>query len=293
MSGPNLDRARALRHDGRPRRFLVHRPAGRDDSAPLPVVVALHGAGGTAAWTLAETGWADKADREGFLLVLPEGLRPDLSRPPHFLDNPQVWNDGSPKLIRGEPEGDDVGFLDAVLDAVAQDFPANPRRIYVTGFSNGGGMVFRLGAERSRRFAALAPVAGHCWLPDPRPERPPPTLFLAGGDDPLFPLAGGEIVSPWDGTRLRRPPLDQTLRRWAAALGFPPGPPRESEDDGVRTYAFQGREGAEFTARIIPGLGHHWPGGRGQFNPRLAGRPSDRLSANDVIWEFFKWHSLP
>ena len=104
---------RALRHDGRPRRYLVHRPAGRDDGAPLPVVVVLHGTGATAAWTLGDTGWADKADREGFLVVLPDGLRPDLAKPPHFVDNPQVWNDGSPKLVPNEPEGDDVGFIDA------------------------------------------------------------------------------------------------------------------------------------------------------------------------------------
>ncbi len=293
MSRPPQDQARALRHDGRPRRFLVHRPAGRDDGAPLPVVVVLHGTGATASWTLGDTGWADKADREGFLVLVPDGLRPDLAKPPHFVDNPQVWNDGSPKLVPNEPEGDDVGFLDAMLDAVGQDAAVDPRRLYVTGFSNGAGMAFRLAAERSRRYAAVAPVAGHCWLTDPRPERPTPTLLLAGGDDPLFPLAGGQIGTPWESGPVSRPPLDQTLRRWAAALGCPPGPPVEREEDGVRTLAFPGCEGTEFTARIIRGLGHHWPGGRGQFNPRLAGRPADRLIANDVIWEFFKRHPLP
>ena len=252
----------------------------------------LHGAGGTAAWTLGDTGWADKADREGFLVVLPDGLRPDLAKPPHFVDNPQVWNDGSPKLVPHEPEGDDVGFLDAMLDALIAEGAADPRRVYVTGFSNGAGMTFRLAAERSRRFAAVAPVAGHCWLTDARPERPPPTLLLAGGADPLCPWYGGEIVTPWHDRRVRRPPMEQTLRRWAAALGCASGPPREREDDGLRTLAFEGC-GAEFVVRVIPGLGHHWPGGRGQFNPRMAGPPCDRLSANDVIWEFFKRYSLP
>ncbi len=292
MSRP-LDQARALRHDGRPRRYLVHRPPGSGEGAPLPAVVVLHGTGATAAWTLGETGWADKADREGFLVVLPDGLRPDLARPPHFVDNPQVWNDGSPKLVPNEPEGDDVGFLDAILDALIGEGAADPRRVYLTGFSNGAGMAFRLAAERSRRFAAVAAVAGHCWLPQPRPERPIPTLILAGGADPLCPVAGGEIVTPWEGRRVYRPPLEQTLRRWAAALGCPPGPPLERKDDGLRTLAFAGRQGTEFTVHVIPGLGHHWPGGRGQFNPKLAGPPRDRLLANDVIWDFFKRYSLP
>ena len=152
MTRPLLDQARPLRHDGKPRRYLIHQPAGQGEDAPLPVVMALHGAGGTAAWTLGETGWAAKADREDFLVVLPEGLRPDLTKPPHFRDNPPVWNDGSPRLVPGEPEGDDVGFLDAVLDSVLSGFPADPRRVYLTGFSKGAGMTFRLGAERSRRF---------------------------------------------------------------------------------------------------------------------------------------------
>ncbi len=293
LSGrPASVHARALRHGGRPRRYLVYTPPGRG-AFPPAVVVLLHGAGGTAAWTLAETGLADKADREGFLVLLPEGLRPDLTKPPHFLDNAPVWNDGSPPLVPGEPGADDVGFVEAVLDAARAEFSFDPRRVYATGFSNGGGMTFRLGAERAGRIAALAPVSGHCWLPDPRPQRPTPTLLLAGAADPLFPVAGGEIISPWTGRRMRRPSLDETLRRWAVALGAAPEPARRSEDAGVRTLVYQGRDGVELTAHVIDGLGHHWPGGRGQFNPRLAGPPSDRLRANDVIWEFFKRHSLP
>ena len=58
-------------------------------------------------------------------------------------------------------------------------------------------MAFRLGAERSERFAALAPVAGHCWLPDPRPVRALPTLYLVGTEDPLVPLEGGVVVAPF------------------------------------------------------------------------------------------------
>ncbi len=293
MSRPPQDQVRALRHDGRPRRFLMHRPAGRGDMAPIPVVIVLHGTGATAAWTLGDTRWAEKSDREGFVVVLPDGLRPDMTKPPHFVDNPQIWNDGSPKLVPHEPESDDVGFLDAVLETTAEEVALDPRRIFVTGFSNGAGMAFRLAVERSRRYAAVAPVAGHCWLPTPRPERPTPTLLLTGGDDPLCPVAGGEIRTPWEDRPVHRPPLEQTLRRWAAGLGYPPGPPLEREENGVRTFAFRGCDGVEFTAHVIRGLGHHWPGGRGQFNPRMAGRPCDRLAANDVIWEFFKRHPLP
>jgi polyhydroxybutyrate depolymerase len=42
----------------------------------------------------------------------------------------------------------------------------------------------------------------------------------------------------------------------------------------------------------IEGLGHHWPGGRGEFNERIAGPPSNRVNATELIWEFFQQHSM-
>ena len=58
-------------------------------------------------------------------------------------------------------------------------------------------LAFRLAAECADWIAALAPVAGHCWIDDPQPERPVPTLYLTGVDDPLIPLAGGRVRTPW------------------------------------------------------------------------------------------------
>jgi polyhydroxybutyrate depolymerase len=270
-----------------PRRCLAVRPAG---GGPLPVVVVLHGAGATAAWTLDETGLAEAARRHGFLAVLPEGSRLDPARPPGFLVNPQVWNDASP---HARSVADDVGFLDALLDELPRRYPLDRRRVYLAGFSNGAGLAFRYAAERSRRLAALAALAGYCWVPRPQPERAVPTLYLVGDSDPLVPLDGGEVVSPWGGL-LPRPPVRHTLRRWADALGCPPEPRRVEDADGVRVEHFgPGRDGAVLEAYTVAGLGHHWPGGRGQLKPRLAGPPSDRVRANELLWDFFRRHGLP
>jgi polyhydroxybutyrate depolymerase len=276
-----------------PRRCVVHQPPGVGVAAPAPLVLMLHGAGGTAEWTLDETGWADTADREGFLLALPEGMRPDPPRPPDFLHNPQTWNDGAPQPLPGQPRPGDVAFVAAALDAVQARFAVDAGRVGAAGFSNGAGMAFRLGAELSERFAALAPVAGHCWADRPRPARAVPTLYLVGDRDPLVPLEGGETVSPWGGGPVEKPPVAQTLARWAAALGCPAAPAEEREAGGVRTAVYgPGRGGAVLEARVVAGLGHHWPGGRGRLSRRLAGPPSDRLRANDVIWDFFRRSSL-
>jgi polyhydroxybutyrate depolymerase len=271
------------------RRYVVHAPPGVAEGRPLPVVVMLHGAGATAEWTLDETRWGETADREGFLVVLPEATRADPDRPPDFLRNPQVWNSGPPAVPQGQPGADDVGFIDHVLDDLARRFPVDARRVHLSGFSNGAAMVFRLGAERAARFAALAPVAGHCRVEEPRPEPPRPTLYLVGTNDPLVPLEGGPMVSPWGGSE-ERPPVAHTLCRWAAALGCPPAPVRRGED-GVQVEEYPpGAAGAALTAYFIDGLGHHWPGGRGLLNRRLAGPTSDRVRANEVLWEFFRPH---
>lgn len=249
-----------------------------------PLVVFLTGTGGTAAWTDRETGWSKLAAREGFALAIPEALPPDPSKPPSFLANPPRWNDGSPALFDSSAP-DDVDFLTKVIDDAVNRFGVDPRRVFVTGFSNGAGMAFRLTAERADRIAAVAPVAGHLWVSEPKPSRPVPTLYLVGTHDPLIPLNGGEVRLPWTNRLVRRPPVTETLERWAAAIGCSPIPVNRAEGM-VRIDRYPGP--VTFDAVTVEHLGHHWPGGRAQLNPRLAGPPSDAVNATEMIWEFFK-----
>jgi len=132
---------------------------------------------------------------------------------------------------------------------------------------------------------------GYCWLKDPKPSRPVPTLFVIGSADPLLPLHGGTVVSPWIGKAEPRPPVRETLEKWAKALGCPAEPRLVSDENGVRTVEY-GPCGVEFRAVTVAGLGHHWPGGRGQLKRSLAGLPSDRFNANEAIWEFFRLQAL-
>jgi polyhydroxybutyrate depolymerase len=224
----------------------------------------LHGAGGSADFAVAETGWSDLADRDGFAVVYPEGMAVRPDKPAKFLTNPQEWNDGS-----GHGRHDDVGFLVAVLADLAELVDRD--RVYLTGFSNGAGMAFRLAAERADLFVALAPVAGHCWVPDPKPARPVPTIYLVGDSDPLIPLDGGIVRTPW-GTNENRPAVSETLSRWGQAIGSPPG----SE---------------QFPVRIIPGHGHHWPGGRTLLGERLGGPAATGVDGTGEIWQFFRSHA--
>lgn len=225
----------------------------------------LHGAGGSAEFAAEETGWSRLADTAGFAVVYPEGVPVKPLKAPKFLTNPQEWNDGS-----GRGKHDDVGFLLAVQDDLGDRI--DPKRIYVTGFSNGAGMAFRFAAEHADRVAAIAPVAGHCWLPDPKPSRSVPTLYMIGDSDPLVPLHGGTARTPW-GKVEGRPAVADSLRRWGVAIGHPPG----SE---------------LFPVQIIPGHGHHWPGGKALLGERLGGPAAIAVDATAEIWEFVRKHTL-
>jgi polyhydroxybutyrate depolymerase len=250
----------SLSPGGHDRSYLFHVPPAL---GPLPLVMMLHGAGGSAQFAADETGWSQLADKAGFTVVYPEGVPVYPKRVSKFLTNPQEWNDGS-----GRGHEEDVGFLLAVLDDL--DHIADLSRVYITGFSNGAGMAFRFTAEHADRVAAIAPVAGHCWVADPHPSRTVPTFYLTGDADPLMPIDGGQARTPW-GKVQGRPAVADTLHRWAAAIGQPPG----SE---------------LFPVRIIADHGHHWPGGKALLGERLGGLASPAVDATDEIWDFLRRH---
>jgi polyhydroxybutyrate depolymerase len=283
-----------LHGGGLKRRFLVYTPEGIDLSGFVPVVLVLHGAGGTAKWMLEETGWDVKADQEGFLVAAPEAMPMDFSKKPKFFTNPQVWNDGGQTSVALSRGHDDVAFLTSLLDQVQRQFAVDPRRIYVTGFSNGAAMTFLLATGLSQRLAAIAPVAGRCRLEAPALERPVPTLYMIGQDDPLVPLAGGDVKSPWNGQTANRPPVRETLDKWAKAIGAEAQATVSEDLQGVTIARHAPRQdGAELVVYTIKGLGHHWPGGKGRLSERIGGKRSLRINATNVIWEFFRKHAMP
>jgi len=284
----------SLNIDGIERRYYFA-TSSRKSAVPLPLLVMLHGTGGSGLFAADETHLPAFAEAAGFAVAFPDALPPDRSRSPAFLSNPQRWNDGSSR--RGSlphTEWDDTAFLTAtILDALERG-PCDRQRVYLTGFSNGAGMAFRFAAERSDLLAAVAPVAGYCPREFPAPIQPVPTLFIIGDADPLVPLAGGLVEVPWRKELVQRRSVDEMLTPWATALGCEPEPVFLSEEYGVREEVYPpiGSMKSEFRRITVAGLGHHWPSGRGQLNPRIGGQPSNLLSANDRIWEFVQRHHL-
>src|SRR5262249_16066501 len=101
------------------------------------------------------------------------------------------------------PGVDDVAFIAALIDHIEATDQIDPNRVYVTGFSRGGMMSYRLGCELGSRIAAIAPVAGNMATFDGSarntrcmPVRPVSVLAIQGTADARVPFQGGSGSMP-------------------------------------------------------------------------------------------------
>ncbi|MBK9123809.1 MAG: hypothetical protein IPM16_11915 [Chloroflexi bacterium] len=165
-----------------PRTFIAYVPTAYTADAPLPVVVALHGRPDTGAGFAAITAMTPIAEEEGFIAVFPDGV-----------DNQWNYLEG----VTGETPYNyvsDVRFLDRLIDDLAVDLNIDAARVYLTGFSNGGFMTYRMACEPTvNRFAAFA-VAGALMYPEFQPPclvSPPRPMLIEHGTE--------DISISWDG----------------------------------------------------------------------------------------------
>jgi len=284
LSGCTLSKLEVLEHDGETRSYWIHAQEGKGNA---PLVMVLHGGKGTGQKVEQQTGFSWVADAEGFTVAYPNGL-----------DN--QWNDGRSDGPAGDQ--DDVGFIAAVIDDIAAKYGVDPKRVYVTGPSNGGMMSLRLGCELSGKIAAIAPViasmpadmVGQC-----SPAEPLSVLFINGTDDSLMPYGGGEVGPGED--RGEVIPVEESAALWAEYNGCPTEPELVSFPDldpldatllEAEVYS-QCANGTEVVLYRILGGGHTWPGGAEialDFLQNQLGNVSKEMMASQVIWEFFKLH---
>jgi polyhydroxybutyrate depolymerase len=277
---------------GLERTYRIHIPPSHDKAKPSPLLIALHGGGGTgrAMEKLTLGGFNRLSDREGFIVLYPDGTG-------------KHWNDGRENVnYRAHQEKiDDVGFISALIDHLAKQYKVDIRRVYVTGISNGAMMSFRLGCELSEKITAIAPVAGS--MPENLPARCSPSrlisvLMISNTDDRLVPWEGGDIRF---GRRTfgRALSVPETVKYWvnhnqcSALPSISMEPDRDPKDGtGVRKELYdQCRESSEVVLYAIEGGGHTWPGGHPYLPAWIIGKTSRDIDANDVIWDFLKKHA--
>src|SRR5438093_7637142 len=106
-----------LKSGGLERSYRLFVPPKYDGHTPLPVVLELHGSGGTSAGQARTSGFEDVAAREGFVVA---SLQADGGR----------WN-----VPVSENRPDDVAYVGNVIDDMAAQLCIDKTRVYATGFS--------------------------------------------------------------------------------------------------------------------------------------------------------------
>lgn len=254
--------------DGVERSYTVRVPAIADTARSLPLVIALHGRGGTGQRMAHWSGFDAKAESEGFLLVAPEGT-----------GSPRGWYTG----FGGGGAIDDVGFISALIDTLIARYRADRGRVYVAGHSNGGVLAHHIASDLSTRIAAAAVVAGAMGVRtgDGRtmtiepPRAPVPMLIVHGDADDVVPYDAIALAP-----RGSRPvPAPEAARFWARANECAVLEPQRDTiaSGGVIRDRWVSRCRAPVTLVTVRGGDHGWPRG-------------SPIEATDVIWEFFRQH---
>jgi polyhydroxybutyrate depolymerase len=240
------------------RTFRLFVPPGYDGRTQLPVVLDLHGSGGSAAGQAGNSRFEELAAREGFLVA--------------SLQAAAAGNRWNVPVTADRP--DDVAYVADVIDHIAARVCTDTARVYATGFSGGARMSSLLACKLNSRIAAIAPMAGLRW-PAPCEGRAVPVLTLHGLADPQN-TYDGQVQSrgaEW----LESVP--EALSGWASHNGCAPDVVAEDPPGPLSTLRYAGcRDGAEVRLIRIDGLTHQWA--------------RNEVDATAAIWEFFRSYSL-
>ena len=305
----------SLIHDGLTRRYLVHVPNTYDGKTLFPLVLVFHGGGGNADASSEYFGLNEKSDEAGFIVVYPEGTGKKVLG--KFFG---TWNAGRCCGDSLKNNIDDVGFVDNMIKQLKKDFNIDKKKVFATGFSNGAQMSYRLACEISDKIAAIAPGGSMGTFEKCDLTRPVPVFAFGGTEDPCTPYGGGEICGgcvsdffnniglPVKYEYYRCDSVEEHINKWKKLNGCT----NEQEiiyhkKNTICISYMNCKNETEIVLCTINGGGHTWPGKKEysvnscKINPngkictewkKTVGSLIPDFDVNDMIWEFFKKHSM-
>jgi len=252
---------------GQTRTYLLHVPKSYRSDGRSPLVLAFHGYGSQGKDLARSSGMSQLADREGFVVVYPDGLN-------------RRWS-----VTDALFQPNDVAFTEALIQQLTQNQGVDRRRVYAAGVSNGGFLVQKLACtlnQRSPTIAAFASVAAtlpkglqdNCRTSIPAA----PMLMMNGTADQKVPWQGGNL--PY-GSILSVP---TSVEFWKARNGCPTQPSvKQSPTSQVTIDRYVCQDRSEVELVTLRGAGHVFPRGGG-------GRMS-LVDGSRTIWDFFQRHA--
>jgi polyhydroxybutyrate depolymerase len=271
----------SLVFDGLNRTYFVHLPAFYNSSISYPLIFAMHG-GGLLGYEGIEgqSQLSELSDLENFIVVYPEGLKTLGFR---------TWNAGDCCPLATTAETDDVGFINALLEKLELELSIDSKKVYATGFSNGGQLAYRLANRYSNKFAAVSAVAGVLQDFPFNPTRKVPIIHFHSYQDLTAPYNGGFSDAP--NINFEFPSVDSTLL--LIANNYNCRSMKQTIFSDSSTYDFfrysDCDDNVQVELFVSQDGGHTWPGGQALPNKEI----TNHFNASGLMWEFFKNHELP
>jgi polyhydroxybutyrate depolymerase len=181
-----------------------------------PLLVFLHGLGGSGADLARGLELAAWAEDRGFAFMAPEGHLDYSGR--------RFWNATESCCNFDQLAVDHVAQLREWLTSAISSPAVDPARVYLIGYSNGGFMAYRAACELSSLLRGIVSIAGAAPADAStcRPERKLSVVQVHGDADPIVAFAGGHLFA--DSRRPRHPSAEKSVEGWASLDGCSAAP---------------------------------------------------------------------
>ena len=268
--------SQTLQYDGETRQYEIYVPEIYNGTVSVPLVFSFHGGSGTAAEQIGIGDLSSYADTANFIAVYPQAL-------------PDPNDGGSTNWIHKDPTTvDDVLFIDALIDALADTYQIDLNRIYACGYSLGGEFTLSLACRLNSRIAAIGAVArtmqtytyNNC-----SPVHPTGVMTILGTADGIsnydgvffggeqYYVSAAEMHSFWASQNNCNANAVTTLV------------PDINATDGstVERNTWSTAEGCAYVEELkVIGGGHDWPGSFGNAD----------INATAELWQFLSRYNL-
>jgi polyhydroxybutyrate depolymerase len=226
---------------------------------PVPVVFVFHGQDDPPR-QMSMRGFNELSDTFSFLVVYPYG------------GVGVSWNAGDCCGPAITEKIDDIAGIRAILSELETIASIDPKRVYATGWSNGGMFAYRVACEMSDTFAAIASVSGPLVFSPCQPQQPVSILHEHGLKDTIVPYAGG-----MGSVGVAFPPVEEGIAIWVKRNGCNDTPNISKEELVTHTQYSGCQAGTGVDLYVHDLQGHGWP--------------SEYVyPITKVIWEFFAAH---
>ena len=212
------------------RKYILHVPTAYKGDSPVPLVVDFHPIGGSADNWFGSSPYKAETDPEGVVSVYPDGMDSPMKMGASYA---KAWN------VKGCcTTADDTAFARALVAEIKKIACIDPKRVYATGFSMGGGMTHFSACHLADIFAAAAPAAFDLLKENVdicKPVRPLAMIMFRGTNDGTVVYDGGNsAVVP--GMAITFLGAKATFAKWAE-LDKCTGSPSAEDANGCSTYS--------------------------------------------------------